>query len=169
MKNPQFKFSTSKEAAFHNWNILQKFELDLEKAILAYSPSQLSYGSEFKDVETLSLIFKNHPLWNKLSNHLRNGCSYPMKTLDKERCRKDLIEAYEFGNHKGVENNKKLFQSMMDKEVQYGWAVTIPRKNILDLKGETILSPMKITDQMTIDETGKQIKNQRLTHNWSME
>ena len=64
---PLFDFSFSLEAANKNFIILKrKFGGDLSKALLAQSNSPLGYGSEFKPIETLELIFKNHLTWNRM-------------------------------------------------------------------------------------------------------
>jgi hypothetical protein len=55
------------EAANKNFIILkQKFGGNLSKALLAQSDSPLGYGLEFKPIETLELIFKNHSTWSRM-------------------------------------------------------------------------------------------------------
>ncbi len=62
---PFFDFSFSLEAANKNFIILKwKFGGDLSIALLAQSNSPLGYGSEFKPIETLELIFNNHSTWS---------------------------------------------------------------------------------------------------------
>ena len=168
MNKSPFIFSTSKEATFKNWETLKSFNFNLEAALSHNSPNQLSVGSEFKDVELLQLIFKNHPLWNKLKSHLSSGCNYPVSPIEDDKLMIDLDDALAFGNHKGAVNNPDLFQSMMDKEVEHGWALPIPREKIKDLGHKIILSPMNIIEQMTINEKGEKVPKKRITHNQSM-
>ena len=168
MKKPLFQFSPSMESAKHNWSVLQDFNLDLEKALLANGPNQLHYGSEFKNVDLLELIFSSHPLWSRMKSHLSKGCSYPLEPLAEDLQAKDLQEAYEFGNHKGVTENKDLFMSIIDNEIQKGWIVVIPRPKVLEMKN-VVLSPMNIASQFGINEEGEIIQKKRLTHNQSME
>jgi hypothetical protein len=55
------------EAAIKNFIILKrKFGGDLSKALLAQSDSPLGYGSKFKPIKTLELIFRNHPTWSQM-------------------------------------------------------------------------------------------------------
>ena len=62
---PLFAFEFSLGAANKNFILLtRKFGGDLSKALLAQSDSPLGYGSEFKPIETLELIFRNHPSWS---------------------------------------------------------------------------------------------------------
>ena len=117
MNKPAFEFVPSKAAAEKNRSVLKSFDLDLSKALEAEKGSQLAYGSEFKDVKLLELIFQHHPLWSRMKSHLSYGCSYPLSKLSKEEERKDLEEAFAFGNHRGVAKNQKLFESIIDSEI----------------------------------------------------
>ena len=117
MHQPEFKFTPCQSSAEHNWKVLSSYNLDLEKALDKNSNTQLKYGSEFKSVDLLRLIFKNHPLWNRMEKHLSEGCSYPLDHLEAEKEKEDAVEALAFGNHKGVKENKKLFQKIMDEEI----------------------------------------------------
>jgi hypothetical protein len=73
------------EAANKNFIILKrKFDGDLSKALLAQSNSPLGYGSEFKPIETLELIFKNHPTWSRMKRVLKQGSKWPLQPLDEE-------------------------------------------------------------------------------------
>jgi hypothetical protein len=71
---PLFAFNFSLEAANKNFILLKrKFGGDLQKALLAQSDSQLGYGLEFKPIEKLEPIFKNHPSWSRMKQVLTNG------------------------------------------------------------------------------------------------
>ena len=59
--NMEFKFFLDQESAQRNFCILQKYTFDLAKALEAQENSPLSYGSEFKPTNVLSLIFALHP------------------------------------------------------------------------------------------------------------
>lgn len=155
-------------AANHNWNILKSHNLNLETALEAEQKSQLKYGSEFRSSDTLSQIFKNHPLWPRLSSQLDKGANSPLEDLDFESRQQDLQEALEFGNHKGADENPDLFEKMMKDDVTNGYSLVIPREHVTKLKGAQI-SPMNITDQSGINERGEIISKKRLTHNQSME
>ena len=168
MRKPVFEFHPSLSAAESNWSTLKSFDMDLDKAIKSNGPNQLLYGSEFKNVSLLELIFKNHPLWKRMKSHLSNGCSYPLEPLPEDLMSSDLKEAYEFGNHRGVSENMELFKSIIDGKISKGWIIPIPRARVLEMKN-VILSPMNIATQLGINESGKSIKKKRLTHNQSME
>jgi hypothetical protein len=77
---PLFAFELSLEAANKNFILLTcKFGGDLSKALLAQSNSSLGYGSEFKSIETLKLIFRNLPSWSRMKQVLTHGSKWPLQ------------------------------------------------------------------------------------------
>jgi hypothetical protein len=89
------------EAANKNFFVLKhKFGGDLSEALLAQNDSPLGYGSEFKPIETLELIFENHPSWRRMKRILTHGSKWPLQPLDEENRTKDVKDALNFGNHK---------------------------------------------------------------------
>jgi hypothetical protein len=94
---PLFAFEFSLEAANKNFILLmRKFGGDLSKAILAQSDSHLGYESEFKPIDTLELIFRNHPSWNRMKQILTHRSNWPLQPLNKEDRIKDVEEALVF-------------------------------------------------------------------------
>jgi hypothetical protein len=79
---------------------------------------------------------------------------------------KDLLEAIEFGNHRGAKENIELLTSLVTKDVKYGYAVTFPLSKASSIPG-ILMAPMNIMHQDTIDETGKIVDKKRLTHDQS--
>eukprot|EP00957_Ditylum_brightwellii_P202248 15329300-Ditylum_brightwellii.AAC.1 len=82
--------------------------------------------------------------------------------------KKDLAEALEFGNHKGAINNPKLLTKMVEKDIRHGYGLVIPLHKLDSIPG-AILAPMNIMKQNTIDERGRIVEKDRLTHNQSYE
>ena len=78
------------------------------KALLAQSDSPLDYGSEFKPIETLHLIFRNHPSWSQMKQVLTHGSKWPLQPLDEDDRKKDVEEALLFGIHKGAVKQQDL-------------------------------------------------------------
>ena len=121
LKTPTFHFQNSKEAATHNWNILLDHNLNLGQALRAQPFSPLSPGSEFRHPSILEPILNQHPLWPQLRNELTEGTRFPLEPLSEEKRKKDIQEAIAFGNHKGVRDNKKIFNEIMENDVKRGW------------------------------------------------
>ena len=73
-----------------------------------------------------------------------------------------------FGNHKEANNDPILLQSLVINNITHGYSLPLPLDKITKLSGVTV-SPMNITRQETINEHGKIVPKQRLTHDQSYE
>ena len=74
----------------------------------------------------------------------------------------------EFGNHKGASSKLDLLHKLVDKDVAHGYCLPLPLEKIESLPG-VLMAPMNIMEQNTIDETGKIVPKDRLTHDQSYE
>jgi hypothetical protein len=166
MEKPLFLFKMSQEAALKNWEVLSSFQLDLDKALQHQNKSQLGYGSEFRSTDLLDLLLQRHPLWNRLKSQFEEGANFPLTPLSLKERKHDLLEALEFGNHKGVSEHPELFEKMMQNDVDFGYSLILPRDKIEHIPG-ALIAPMNIADQSGINERGEIIKKKRLTHNQS--
>jgi hypothetical protein len=101
-KTPQFIFQRSKEAAYQNALILQKYNFNIDAAIMAQEGSQVHYGSEFKHPSHLQELLEHHPHWTQLIKILTDGATFPIIPLDNKDRQKDLIFHKEHGNHKSA-------------------------------------------------------------------
>lgn len=160
---PEFKFELTMAAAKKNYLTLGKYNFDLAAAIAANKTSPMGYGSEFRKPDVLRPLLSMHPLWPKLEDILTNGAQYPLEPLEEELRVKDLKLALEFGNHKGASNKPDLLVELVKKDITYGYGIVLPLKQITKIPG-IIMAPMNISPQNTIDETGRIIPKDRLTH-----
>ena len=126
MLTPEFKFEMSSKAAEENWKILEKYDNNLDRALSFQQETQLGYGSEFRDPDLLDLLLHHHPLWTRLKSQLKTGSYFPLKELSFEQRKLDLLEALDFGNHKGVSENPILFEKMMKNDVDFGYSLVLP-------------------------------------------
>jgi hypothetical protein len=105
------------EATNKNFTLLEhKFGGVLLEALLAQNDSPLSYGSEFKPIETLELIFKNHPSWSRMKRTLTHGSKWPLQPLGKENRKKYVEDTLNFGNHKGANKQQELLKKLITDE-----------------------------------------------------
>jgi hypothetical protein len=139
---------------------------DLSKALLAQSDSPLGYGSEFKPIETLELIVRNHPSWSRMKQVLKNGSKWPLQPLDEDDRIKDVEEALVFGNHKGAVKKQDLLVKLVTDNVIQGFALPLPLDKITQIPG-VLLTPLNIQAQNTINERGEIIPKNRLPHDQS--
>lgn len=166
LATPEFSFALTKEAAHNNSIILQKYGYNLGAAIAANTCSPMGYGSEFRPIDTLHSVFSLHPNWNRMKSILRRGSKWPLVELDEENRQADVNEALTFGNHKGATNDPILLRKLVEKDVTYGYSLVIPLSSVRLIPG-ALLAPMNIMHQNTIDENGRIILKDRLTHDQS--
>ena len=164
---PEFTFDLTPEAAAKNYLVLMKKYIgDLGALLEVQRNSIVGYGSEFRDVDTLRKIFGWHPNWTRLSKILENGSEWPLEPLDEELRCDDVDTALAFGNHKGVSLQPDLLQKLVSKDVHFGYCLPLPLDKAQKIPG-TLLAPMNIQKQNTINEYGRIIEKDRLTHDQS--
>lgn len=152
----------TKEAADHNWRILERFDLDLSKAIEAQKDSPVGYGSEFRHPDVLDKLLFRHPRWEQLRRILLHGSDFLLEELPAEMQQKDLQEARERGNHKSARDRPDKLKELVLNDITNGFSVVLPLEKIALLPG-AVIAPYGIAEQGTIDETGRIIKKDRLT------
>ena len=91
-----------------------------------------------------------------------------MEELDENLRQQDLEEALTFGNHKGAQKHPMRLRELVEKDVTHGYGLPLPLHHIRTLPG-VVLAPMNIALQNTIDEHGRIIDKERLTHDQSYE
>lgn len=165
-KKPEFSFELTKEVGLKNYLVLKKHGLDLSRALSAQAGSPMSYGSEFRPVAHIEQIFSRHPNWQRLKSILECGSDWKLEELSEEERVSDLVEALEFGNHKGATMKPDLLKELVLKDVQYGYAFVLPLNKILSVPG-VCMAPMNISPQHSIDEYGNIVPKDRLTHDRS--
>jgi len=163
---PEFQFAMTEEAAEKNFCVLKKYGLDLSRAIDAQKSSPLGYGSEFRPIETLEKVFGLHPNWKRMKDILAHGSKWPLEDLDFEARALDLQEALEFGNHKGATEKPQLLEELVTKDVIHGYGLVLPLSKISQIPG-ALMAPLNIQKQNMIDEQGRIIPKDRLSHDQS--
>ena len=139
---------------------------DLGCALKLQNNTPLKYGSEFRPVETLQPLLKNHPLWGNLSTHLKQGVEFPLRNTKRHEKLQDVMEALEFRNHKGVKKYASFFEENLDKNVRHGFCLPIPLQRVKKIEN-ALLAPMNVVEQDTINEQGEIIDKKKITHNQS--
>ena len=161
-----FEFNMSVKAAEKNYIILmRKFGGDLHRALHAQQGSPLQYGSEFKPVLILVLIFRNHPSWEKMRTVLSNRSSWPLSPLHNHNRLLDIDNALAFGNHKGAEQQPELLLKLVSNVIR-GFTLPLPLDRIQRIPG-VLLAPLNIQLQKTINDRGEIIPKNRMAHDQS--
>jgi len=97
---------------------------------------------------------------------LSNCSKFPLAELNFDSRASDLEEALEFGNHKGAEKQSELLEKLVKKDIIHGYGLVLPLDKITRVPG-ALMAPMNIQRQDTIDEFGRIIPKDRLTHDQS--
>jgi hypothetical protein len=105
MNPPLFLFQLSPAAAGYNAKVLADHGFNLDQIIAKQHPSQISYGSEFRDPALLEELLDQHPFWSHLCNILSNGASFPLNDISPEDRENDLIFHANHGNHQSAIKN----------------------------------------------------------------
>jgi hypothetical protein len=168
MREPEFTFELTKEAAAKNFLVLRKYCFSFEASLSAQKGTQLEYGSEFRTVDELAPVFELHPLWEDIKETLTSGAEFPLRNLEEETRLSDFAAALERGNHKGAQKKPDLLKELVGKDVIHGYGLPLPLDKLIRIPG-TVLAPMNIAAQNTIDEFGRIIAKDRLTHDQSFD
>ena len=165
---PQFMFEMSERAAKKNYLVLGKYHFDFDKAIRAQVNSPVAYGSEFKPARILEPLFGRHPFWQRWRDILTNGSDWQLEPISEEARCLDLQEALDRGNHKGAQKKVETLIKLVSKDVEHGYGLVLPLQKLNSIPG-SLLAPMNIAGQNTIDEFGRIVEKDRLTHDQSFE
>jgi hypothetical protein len=163
-----FRFETSMEAAEHNFRVLERQKFDLQEIITGSESENtpIRPGSEFRPIHLLDRILQNHPLWPRARRTLTRGFTMPMVDIPEENRKRDVSDALTYGNHKSTLLNPAVVLEMLDEEVKHGWQLVLPSRSITGIPG-TIISPLGLVQQNTINELGETTVKWRLTHDQS--
>ena len=145
---PPFQFESTPEAVEHNSKILAEFDFDLSKLTAHHKGSAIDYGSEFRDLSVLKLLFCNHPNYDYLESVLTEGMQYffTRELTEDERVtelRANIIQ----GNHRSATGNQKVFDTMIQKDVKIGFALPVATDILLKVPN-CMVQPGGIVRQM---------------------
>lgn len=166
MSKPDISFELTREAALKNFLVMKKHKLDMKELIESQSSTPMYYGSEFRQTSVLEPLLVLHPNWTHLKSILENGSDWHLEELDEEKRMSDLLEALEFGNHKGASEQPDLLRKLLLKDVLYGYCFTVPMEKLTSIPGICV-APMNIQAQSSINELGEIVPKERLTHDQS--
>ncbi len=147
---------------------MHKHKGSLAASLESQRDSTVGYGSEFRDKATLYHLFACHPNWNQMTPILRNGSKWPLEPLNEDSQRVDVDKALAFGNHKGASLQPELLKLLVSKDVHYGYCLPLPLGNATKIPN-ILIAPMNIQKQNTIDEFGRIVPKDCLTHDQSFE
>ena len=143
---------------------MKKYNGNLGALLEAQRNSIVGYSLEFRDVNNLQKIFGRHPNWTRMSKILENGSEWPLEPPNEELRCNNVNAALAFGN--GVTLQPDFLQKLVSKDVHFGYCLPLPLDKARKISG-ALLAPMNIQKQNTINEYGRIIKKDHLTHDQS--
>ena len=153
------------QAAEHNQHVIQQHG-SVDAAIKAQNQSICAYGSEFRPTSVLHQLMRRHPLWIKIEIILNNGTTFPLRPINENDRRADIVSAMKYGNHKSVLRNQVSFTQQTVDEIEQGWALPLPPKFAFTLQDAEV-APHGLVLQNTITEHGEIVEKDRITHDQS--
>ncbi len=115
--------------------MLKRFGLCIKNALAAQQNSPLGFGSEFRKAATLRSLLHRHPNWTRFEK----GSDWPLDEINEEDRKKDVIETFNFGNHKGASSDPKLLTSLVRTDVIHGFSVPLPLENSTPSRASCLL------------------------------
>ena len=80
-----------------------------------------------------------------MRNILLHGSDWPLEPIIQEQRAADVDEALSFGNHKGAQARSNELADLIEKDVQFGYALPLPVRVAKALPG-VLFAPMNIMD-----------------------
>lgn len=164
---PQFRFEMDSKSVRSNEEILQEAGYDLSEALRDRQGTTIDPGSEFRPTRDLRAVLAGHPNIEELVLVIEEGMKYlcTSEPSDSERV-SELQAQLSRGNHSSALENEEEILDLISKDVRHGFAVPVPRKVLLDIKGGMV-QPCGIVEQFSLNADGSRKKKRRLTHDLS--
>jgi hypothetical protein len=102
----------------------------------------------------------------QLRGNLQHGATFPIKKLDEEIRKGDLVLARTRGNHKSAKLNAKFLADALSKETAKGWNLIIPDDKANQLP-DLELAPLGVQEQIGVSASGDFVGKLCITHDLS--
>ena len=161
------RFDVSKEAAEHNAALLREVDYDFQQFFQGQAESTLAFGSEFRSIEQLRPLLRQHPGFDELAEILVTGMPYRYSTEITEEAReKEVLAMLVRGNHKSAQDEPEIVEQLLSKDVVHGFSMVIPVE-LVPLIPNAMVQPVGLAKQWTLDEQGKRKVKYRITQDLS--
>jgi hypothetical protein len=97
---------------------------------------------------------------------LTKGAIFPLDPINETTQKINLAEALKMENHKGTIKQPQVLENLMADDIQWGFSLPVPLERVIELD-HAFMAPQNFAWQNSIDETGKIIEKDRLTHDQS--
>ena len=161
------RFDVSKEAADHNASLLREIDYDFQRFFQAQTGTTLDFGSEFRRLEQISPLLRQHPGFTELAEVLVTGMPYrySREITEKER-ETEVLAMLARGNHKSAQEEPDIVEKLLTKDVVHGFSMVIPIE-LVPLIPNAMVQPVGLAKQWTLDEDGNRMIKYRITQDLS--
>ena len=161
------RFDVSKDAAEHNASLLREIDYDFQRLFQAQTGSILAFGSEFRRLEQLSPLLRQHPGFTELAEVLITGMPYRYsREITEEETETEVLAMLARVNHKSAKEEPEIVEKLLTKDVVHGFTMVIPIE-LVPLIPNAMVQPVGLAKQWTLDEDGNRIIKYRITQDLS--
>ena len=165
-KSP-IRFEMSERASAINAEVLRNVDFDLGRLILEHGSSTLGFGSEFRKVAELRPLIGRHPHFARLEKLLTEGMQYVFeRELSPEERVDEVAAMLSRGNHKSAQTEPQRVGELLAKDVTHGFTIPLPIA-VVELIPGSLVQPLGLVQQWTVDHDGKRKAKFRLTQDLS--
>ncbi len=161
------RFDFSMEAAQHNATLLRDIDCDLQRFCPDQAGTTLAFGSEFRPVEQLRPLLRQHPGFDELAEILVTGmphrCSREITEAERER---EVLAMLTRGNHKSAQDEPEIVEQLLSKDAVHGFSMVTPTELVPPIPN-AMVQPVGLAKQWTLDEEGNRKVKHRITQDLS--
>jgi hypothetical protein len=146
---------------------LKKYDYDLSLLLLDFQDTTIGYGSKFRPIEDLKIIFGQHPNFDFFETTVLNGMDYHFTSeLTENEIMEELLAQMARGNHSSATSDLEGLNEMTGKDATKGFSLPLLVVIVPKLKNAAVQPAGKVS-QHTLTATGSRILKDRLTHDLS--
>jgi hypothetical protein len=166
------RFEISANAADYNADLLRSLNYSIPDLLKSQRGTTVSFWSEFRPVNQLRGPLSKHPGSGKLEQILTYGMDYRyIGKLTGNKRLSEMLANLQRGNHKSAQDEsdqvaKLLKKELLKKDVDHGFAWIIP-KQLVPLIPHSMVQPLGLAKQWTLNEMGEGSPKYRLTQDLS--
>jgi hypothetical protein len=161
------RFEVSANAADYNADLLRSLNYSIPDLLKSQRGTTVSFGSEFRPVNQVRRLLSKHPGFGELEQILmyRMDYRYIDELTNNERL-SEMLANLQRGNHKSAQDESDQVAKLLKKDVDHGFAWIIP-KQLVPLIPHSMVQPLGLAKQWTLNEMGVRSPKYRLTQDLS--
>jgi hypothetical protein len=161
------RFEVSANAADYNADLLRSLNYSIPDLLKSQRGTTVSFGSEFRPVNQLRGLLSKHSGFGELEQILTYGMDYGYidKFTDNKRL-SEMLANLQRGNHKSAQDKSDQVAKLLKKDVDHGFAWIIT-KQLVPLIPHSMVQPLGLAKQWTLNEMGEHSPKKRLTQDLS--